>query len=447
MGRAAVLRAGTPAIPAFDLGRLAVVVGAVAWIAFRGVGHDFISFSDGAYLYAASHGAHGLYGHVASSLPPGGLLLAAGAWRISPHVESVRLLLALLAVLVAVLTYLVARRSLGLGQAAAAAAALIVTTGPLHNQFVGLEGDAFLTPLALGFLLAVERRRTGIAAVLLGAGFFFKLTWLPFFAVGLVLLGRRTAARSLAATIALYAAALLAFGWSPRDLLEQLVVAESHSGYQLHLLGGIALGILVLWWPLLLLAPVGWRVAPRELKLVAGAAAACVVFTAKQGTFFNVLDPLEPLLTVLAVAGARRLWTTQRRLLVGVCALALVVHAAPLPPPLGSRIVDTRNAGAVDRAAAAIDAHSTSRQRVLVNPFLAVVADRREIGDAADWFILHASDPREWTRIKRQARGTVVTVDSNVESFDPAFATDTGATGAPVWRLDEAPLKSAVYAP
>src|SRR5690242_16709897 len=154
---------------------LSVALLAVVWPAAQGIDHRFISFSDGVYLYAASiaaaHGAHALYGEVALSLPPGSILGATLVWKLSPHIESVRLALCGLAAVTALLTYRAARVMCSLGRWPAAAAVAVTIAGPLHNQFVGLDGDAFLTPLVLVLALALERRRNTTVAVVLGVGF------------------------------------------------------------------------------------------------------------------------------------------------------------------------------------------------------------------------------------------------------------------------------------
>jgi hypothetical protein len=436
-----------------------VAAAAVAWAAIHGIGHNFISFSDGVYMYAASEGAHALYSAVAVSLPPAPLLLTAAVWKLSPHVESVRLVLAFAGLATALLTYLVARRVFHLGGWTAALAATVALTAPVHAQFVGVEGELLLTPLVLGLALALHGDRRALAITLLGAGFFCKLTWAPFFVAGIVAVGLRdgwraaakVAVASLALGAALYAVAMAAFGWSAHDLLSQLVLAESNSGFQLDLVLGLVAVIAVLWWPLLVLGRAGVREAgdvPR-LLLVAGAVGSLSMV--KQGTFFNVLDPLEPLLSTLAVAGGVSLWQRRRHALVVVCALGVAVHVASvangtlgkaLPIPVGAALVNTHNEAQVDRIAAAIRAHSSAADPVLVNPFFALVADRREPLHAADFFILHALDNADWARVKK-ARVSVVTVDSNVLRFDPEFRAGSKRR---VLRVDEPPIKTTVYA-
>jgi len=438
---------------------IGVVALALAWVAVTGVGHDFISFSDGAYLYAASNAAERglgvLYGTIASSLPPGALLAGAGVWRLSPHVEAVRAALGLLTVAVALLTYRVGRTAAGLDAKAAVAAAAVAAAGPVHRQFVGLEGDAFLTPLALLLVLALAARRVRWAVLLLADGFLFKLTWLPIFAAGTaavaVAFGRRSATRAaaaaLAAVAAAYGALALVFGWSASAMVDGLLLAQSHSGLQLELAGGIVVGIAVLWWPFLVLAPAGAGASSRELRYVAAGAAACVFFMAKQGTYFNVLDPFEPFLVLLAVAGAVHLG---RRTIVVACAVAAVLHVASLtssaartalPAPIGAALVDVHNAHDVDRLVAAIQLRSRPGDPVLVNPFLAVLARRREIGDAADWFILRALGDGRWEAARR-AHVPVATLDENIALLDGALR----PRGRPVLRVDRPPLVTVVYA-
>jgi hypothetical protein len=459
---------------------LAVATGA-SWLLLRGIDHRFISFSDGVYLYAASIGPHAFYGEIPLSLPPGTVLFASLLWKLSAHVETVRAALAALGILTAFMTYRVGRAAFGLGTAAAAVAALAALTGPLHAQFVGLEGEAFLTPLALALALALTSERYGLAAVLLGLGFFFKLTWLPFVVAGVVTSALRRGAKksltlslgALLVSFAPYAAAVVAFHWSVHDLATQLVVAQSYSGLQPDVLLGLVAALVVMWWPFAALAGPGFRRADRAAGLVAAAAGTCFAFTLKQGTFFNVLDPLEPFLALAAVAGAASLWRRRRPLARGVvvaCALAAVVHVASvtnaslgraLPLPLGAAIVNTDDQATVDRIAGTIAARSKPGQPVLVNPFFALVAHRHEPADAADWFILRslerycAANGRadahctDWQRVKAAActgRVRIVSIDSNVASFDRSFARDTAASERTrLLHVDAPPIKTDLF--
>jgi hypothetical protein len=453
-----------------------------AWTLLRGIDHRFISFSDGVYLYSASvaagHGLHELYRGIALSLPHGTPIGATLVWKLSPHIESIRVALALMSGVTALLTYRVARTLFGLGVAASVVAALVALAGPVHAQFVGLEGETFVTPLALGLALALDRRRDAICLAILGVGFLFKLTWAPFFVAAMVALALRSGWRralaigagALVFSFALYAVAVWTFDWSPHQLVAQLLLAQSHSGFQLGVAAGILAAVLLIWWPLLLTAAPGWSKAGTSVRLVIAAAAASGLFMVKQGTFFNVLDPLEPFAAILAVTGACLLWERNRprmRALVVVCFLGAVLHIASvtggpaaraLPLPLGAAVVDTDNEVHVDRIAAAVAAHSRPDEPVLVNPFFALVAHRSEPTQAVDWFILWSLerscgdrtdlDPHcaDWERAKA-GRFALVGVDSNVVSFDPSFRRDTGVASLElILRIEKPPIKTTLYA-
>jgi hypothetical protein len=124
-------------------------------------------------------------------------------------------------------------------------------------------------------------------------------------------------------------------------------------------------------------------------------------------------------------------------------------------PPLHA---DTDNEAQVDRIVAAIAAHSRPDAPVLVNPLFALVAHRGEPAQAADWFILWSLerscrertdlDPHcaDWDRA-RAASLAVVSVDSNVVSFDPSFRRDTRVASLElILSIDKPPIKTALYA-
>jgi hypothetical protein len=462
---------------------LIVVVAAVAWSAARGIDHRFLSSSDGVYMYlssvVAAHGAHLLYGSSALSQPPGGVLGTALLWRLSPHVETVRVALAVCGLITALLAYHVGRQLFGLGRSSAGIAAIIALTGPIHAQFSGADPEVVLAPLALGLALALKRERIAAAGALMGLGLFFKVTWVPFLLAGLMAVAARHGARAaMRAALScglvaggLYAAGIGAFDWPVHDLLAQVVLAESHSGYQLRIVPGIVVFTVLLWWPLLLLAPAGISAASGSARRLIAAGALSAIFMLKQGTFLNELDPLEPFLALAAVAGAGVLWRGRRRarVLVVVCTLGLAAHTASLanselagalPVPLGAAILNLDNERSVDLAAEVIDAHSRPHDAVLVDPLLALVAHRREPGDQADWFILRALERscgveasprcRDWSGIKalaRERRLAVVGVDKHVIGFDPTFRADTGIPRMRrVLRISEPPFETSLFA-
>jgi hypothetical protein len=153
-----------------------------------------------------------------------------------------------------------------------------------------------------------------------------------------------------------------------------------------------------------------------------------------------------------------------------LCALGAALHVASvssgtlsraLPIPVGAALVDVDDEREVDRIVAAVEARSRSGEPVLVNPFFALVAGREEPLHAADWFILDAlqrycggSSSRaghceDWSRVKRLARDgriPVVSVDSNVVSFDPGFRADTGVAGMRrVLSIEKPPIKTTLF--
>jgi hypothetical protein len=458
-----------------------VAIAALAWAVVRGIDHRFISFSDGVYMYAAStaaaHGLHALYNDVALSLPPATLIAATFVWKVSPSVESMRLVLAAATAVTAVLTFRAARELFGLGRRAAFVAAFLGLTAPVQAQFVGLDGEMLLIPLVLALALALERRRVLVVTALLALGWLVKLTWAPFFLAGLVVVAwrgsfRRAAAVGVGALVVaavLYAGLMAAFGWQTGELARQLVLAEGRSGYQPELFPVLTQALALMWWPALPLAPAGLRRATSAARWLALAGVASSLFMLKEGTFFNVMAPLEPLLAVAAVAGAILLWA-RRPALVALCAVGAALHVASvtrapvadaLPLPVGAAIVETDNEASVDRLARAIEAHSRPDQPVLVSPYFAVVAGRREPLQAADWFILRSLERycggrsvlhhcRDWRRVKEQAaRGNaaVIGVDTNVVRFDPHFREDTRAPrNELVARVDQPPIRMTLYA-
>ena len=461
---------------------LTIVAASSAWALAVGVDHRYISFSDGAYTYIASvvavRGAHALYDPIVFSQPPLTMLGAALVWRVSPHIESVRACLAALAGLRSLLTYSVARR-VGLNRAASVVAALLALTAPVHAQFSGLDGEALLGPLALAVAWSALERRWWTTGVLAGLGLLVKLTWAPALLVLAVVLARRGGRElwrvtfaALLSFVGVAAILIETFGWKLGDLVHEVVVGQLHSGSQPLTLGRIVLVLLLLWWPLLVLAKPALRSLPGAAPLLA-VGVLLLLETVKEGTFYNVLDPLEPFLAIGAVAGALELWRRHgkgARRVLAVCALGLAAHIATtansrianvVPVPFGAAFVHTDNQLRVDVIARAIDAHSRPGQEVLVNPFFALVAKRREVAGQADWFILHAlattcgaqSDSpfycHLWGTMKATAKSgrvPVVSVDSNVTSFDSGFRAETGvARMHEVLTTSRLPITDSLY--
>jgi hypothetical protein len=462
---------------------LVIVAVSAGWALLVDVDHRFISFSDGAYTYIASvvaaRGAHVLYSPVVFSQPPLTLLGAALVWRASPHIEAIRAVLAALAGLRSLLTYAVGR-VLGLARGAATTAAIIALTAPVRVEFSGLDGEALLGPIALAIVWLAFHRRFFLVGVLAGIAPLIKLTCAPALLLLVVVLALRDRRALwqvvLAATVsftAVVATLFAAFGWHPSDVFREVVFAQLHSGYQPVTAIGVVLVLALLWWPLLALVPAGLRAMPGVRPLLAAVTVLLLLETLKNGTFFNVLDPVEPFLAIAAVAGAIALWrgrTGRARVLVVVCSVGVCLHIASLsdgtvataiPFPLGAAFVNTDDQAEVDAIARTIDLHSRPDQPVLTNPFFALVAHRSEVGDQGDWFILHALQDycggahapatacNEWATVTAEAkRGDVpvVSVDSNVVSFDKAFRAEVGtAAMRGILSVDKPPIKSTIY--
>jgi hypothetical protein len=448
-----------------------------AWTAVRGVDHRYLSFSDGVYTYIASvvaaHGGRALYGSTVLSQPPGVVLGAGWLWRRSPSVETLRLALAGTTAVTILLTYTLARAN-RLSRPAASFAGLVALTAPIHAELSGLDGEVVLAPLAVAAALLAQRRQWVWAGALVGAGFFFKATWAPFAIAALVVAGRaggrgaavKTVCASIATASVLWLAAILRFSWSGSDLWSELIRGQSHTGAQIGLFVPLVAVTMAMWWPFAPPVLAGRRSLDLASRAFLVAALAGGIFMLKQGTFFNVLDPAEPFVAVAAAAGIvelRRRGSRRATAVLAVCTLGLALHVASvvnsatarvLPLPIGGVFLDTDNQKAVEQAVQVIDRNSRPDQRVLVNPFLAVLAQRTEVDDQADWFILHglgrscAKPPpvtcRLWKQMKAAARNreaAVVGVDANVKAFDPAFSRDTGISSLrQVLRIDKPPL-------
>ncbi|MCA1648270.1 MAG: hypothetical protein LC797_23370 [Chloroflexi bacterium] len=227
-----------------------------------------------------------------------------------------------------------------------------------------------------------------------------------------------------------------------------------------------------MWWPLMPLAVVGSREIDIASRAFLVAALVAGVFLLKQGTFFNVLDPAEPFLAVAAAGGVvelRRRAARKATAVVSVCLIGLALHVVSvvngamsraLPFPVGGGFLSTDNEEAVDLAVQAIERRSKPGRAVLVNPFLAVLAHRHETKDQADWFLLYALGHscnsqtnhrcRLWLNIKAAAKyhsGVVVSVDTNVTSFDAHFSYDTGISSMQrLFSVDQPPLYLTLFA-
>ncbi|GAG00180.1 unnamed protein product, partial [marine sediment metagenome] len=124
-------------------------------------------------------------------------------------------------------------------------------------------------------------------------------------------------------------------------------------------------------------------------------------------------------------------------------AVTLAVPAAgrAIMVPAGAAIVSLDNEAEVDELAAWIHPESLeTNDPVAVNPHLALVSGQELLGDQADWFILWAMSVEcdgddscsYWAGLKSKIEAgdiPAVSVDDNVEIFDPAFRDAANGSG------------------
>ncbi|GAG01162.1 unnamed protein product, partial [marine sediment metagenome] len=254
----------------------------------------------------ADDGPGVLYADVVLSQPPVMVLLGAMTWMIDGSIEALRVLGVVMAGITAMLTWWVGR-SVGLSPWGATAATVIAATGVVRTLFGGLDGEMLLTPLALVLVLLLLGNRLRWAAVVLGIGFLIKMTWALIALAGLIVIVRQSRRDGLIAVgvsgavwFGGWIVGALAFGWPVSSILEQLVIAQRQAGLQPGLAAGVAIILALVWLPLLIPAGAAIRRVPFPVAAILVGALAGIVYTLKQGTFFNVLGPAEPLLAIVA---------------------------------------------------------------------------------------------------------------------------------------------------
>lgn len=451
---------------------LILIVGAM-WLWRIGIDHHYISFSDGVYSYlareVARHGPNALYTKLALSQPPIMVLLGSLAWKVHPAVESIRALVGALWLVTSILVYTLSRITF-LPPRWACAAGLLTIVAPMHAQFAGLDGEALLAPLAVTLAIALHKEHEGWAGVIAALGLFVKLTWLPIAlaAFGFVLV-RRTALWKwfvipyLTTTVGMVVGLQMIGHWRIGDLLDYLVTAQSNAGFQPAALLVVALVSILAWLPL-----VNSLVLYRKLNTgsyavfwIAMGSSICVLFSIKEGTFFNVAITVEPLLAICTAAFMHALFVNKNRLrwaasaILGVFCISYSLVAFGAMPatwmfPKGTQIVHTNNQDDVDMLVKGIHNESTPTDDVFLNPLLAVLAHRNLVGNQADWFILHALESgSRWRALKAAAveRATVIGIDKNVSAFDPQIKRLPRAAKMYLFAgIDSAPLRLNLYA-
>ncbi|MDX6671073.1 MAG: hypothetical protein QOI91_1436 [Solirubrobacteraceae bacterium] len=273
------------------------------------------SYSDGVYAYTARallHGAN-LYSDVAAAQPPPTFWAGALALLPGETIGTLRVGLAFVTLLsgalVAVAVWKLTARA---GAAVAGGVASLLAPWAVREHAL-LTPETFAAPLLMG--CALLGSRTGGAAVAagaLGAGAAaFKLTWLvPVAAIALVAADRRRFVAGAVGAGAVLAGVSLALYGSA--LWDNVVTAQLETGTQAprlileyaeqaawNLAPLVVVALSALW----LRSRVLDRALLRTLVALAVGAGAVLATMVKDGSYVNVVVPLEPPLVALGAAG------------------------------------------------------------------------------------------------------------------------------------------------
>jgi hypothetical protein len=377
--------------------------------------NGYWDFSDGVYAQSARELIHGLapYRDFAAAQPPPVYLVGALLLLIHDGLASLRAGLALVqlasAVLVSVSVWRLTR-----GRWVAVGAAAIAPLLPISlHEHAQLIPETLSAPLLLAGALGCARpRHAAVGGVLLALAVSCKLAFVvPAVAIVAVSPARRQATLSLLlAGAALAGSSLAVFG---TGVWRQAVVAQLDVGRaSLHYAGGLlAQGA---WSELALVIPAAGALsvaarAPQtvddhDLVRTIGAGAATALLLAltvfKRGSYINVLVVAEPLLLVLAAAGAAWLW----RLRTGWAAVSVVLGAllaaqsisllvSPSRPSMSKR-PGARTGLEWSAGPAAVDQAVSVARRCPAglaysrDPYFAFLAKRRMPGGQPDLFML-----------------------------------------------------------
>jgi hypothetical protein len=391
-------------------------------------GHADWGPSEGVYVLTARLLLHGgdLYGELVASQPPWTYLFGAAVLALHDSLDAMRLACGLLQVLAGLLAAEAIWRLTANRLAAIATAGLVVVTPWAVHEHGLLLPEQLGVPLLVGAALLASRPATARwAGGLAGVAVFVKLPFVVPMALVLAASPARAAAvRWAAAAVAVQAIAFTAlFG---TGFWRQVVVAQSQAadGLELQIGAWIQAG-----WnlaPLLLFAAaaVRWRaraVEPALVRTFAAAAAGALAMTVtivKPGTGLNVIVPSEPLLAVLAVAGAVWLLATPLRVRAALAGatLALLLLAQSV-----SLLLDPENPRPFHRPASSSPGWKVSHSRAAMKRLVAIaercpsgaaytgpalvafLTDRRVPADQPDYFIVSRARTHAAALARRQA--------------------------------------------
>ncbi|MDX6650386.1 MAG: hypothetical protein QOJ97_2337 [Solirubrobacteraceae bacterium] len=278
-------------------------------------GDGYWSYSDGVYAYTARallHGAN-LYSDVAAAQPPPTFWAGALALLPGETIGTLRLGLALVTLasgaLVAAAVWKLTARA---GAAVAGGVASLLAPWAVREHAL-LTPETFAAPLLMGSaLLGARTGGAAVAAGALGAGAAaFKLTWLvPVAAIALVAADRRRFVAGAVGAGAVLAGVSLALYGSA--LWDNVVTAQLETGTQAPRLileyaeqaawnlGPLVVVALSALW---LRSRVLDRALLRTLVALAVGAGAVLATMVKDGSYVNVVVPVEPPLVALGAAG------------------------------------------------------------------------------------------------------------------------------------------------
>jgi len=408
-------RAGRAAGLAYAASGAVICVALYLW---QGTG--YWSYSDGVYAYTARallDGA-GLYSDVAAAQPPP--TFWAGALALAPgeSIETLRAGLALVTLASGALVAAAVWRLTAHRVAAVAGGAGSLLAPWAVREHALLTPETFAAPLLMGAALLGARGGTAaVAGGALGAGAgAFKLTWLvPAAAIALVAADRRRFLAGAAGTgIVLGAVSLALYGGA---LWDNVVTAQLQTGTQAPRLV-LEYAEQAAWnlAPLAVLALLAMALRDRArdpallrtLIALALGAAAILATLGKDGSYVNVVVPVEPPLVALGAAGVAWLWTgpgpaRARGRVVALAAVALAgaQTASLLAAPDDPAVFRHPWAGDYYARIAApgeVDARAARARRCEPGvpfsgpPFIAFVAGRSMPGNQGDPFIINRAD-------------------------------------------------------
>ena len=289
---------------------LAALVLALEWL---WQGKTYWLYSEGVYLATARAVGDGatLYRDLAAAQPPPLFYLGAALLEVSDSILWIRGALATVSIVTAALVAIAVWRLTGHRTASGAAGIASLVLPWTLREHATLTPEPLAAPLLIGAALLAARPRLAAPAAALGLlAATLKLAFLlPVAAIGVFAAAR---ARFFVAAVVLglaTAAVWLAIWGQP--LIDNLIVAQGETGFQIGILPGHFAQAIWNLAPLVLLAALALSARDhardpallRTLAALAGGSLLLVVTFVKEGTYINLIALIEPVLVPLAAAG------------------------------------------------------------------------------------------------------------------------------------------------